>query len=234
MGEFFSGYSGRGVTIAVIDSGVNPAHPHVGGVEGGARISADGATTSDYLDYNGHGTAVAGAIREKAPGALLYALKVFDRNLTTSIDTIIMAIEWAIERRIRVINLSLGTTNAAHREAFERALKRASHEKIILVAPSSMSGQICLPGSLAQACGVECDWEMARDRFGVKRDGDETIFVASAYPREIPGVPRERNLMGISFAVANMTGFVARAVEAHPAAPLSSLKLLLAAAVSDQ
>jgi hypothetical protein len=75
---------------------------------------------------------------------------------------------------------------------------------------------------------------MARDRFGVKRDGDETIFVASAYPREIPGVPRERNLMGISFAVANMTGFVARAVEAHPAAPLSSLKLLLAAAVSDQ
>jgi hypothetical protein len=234
MGELFGGYSGRGVTIAVIDSGVNPTHPHVGGVEGGARISPDGVVTSDYLDYNGHGTAVAGAIRERAPDALLYALKVFDRNLTTNIETIIKAIEWAVERRIRVINLSLGTTNAAHREAFERVLERATREKIILVAASSMSDEICLPGSLAQACGVECDWEIARDRFDVKRDGEEMVFVASAYPREIPGVARERNLKGISFAVANMTGFVARAVEAYPTAPLSSLKQLMAAAVSDQ
>jgi hypothetical protein len=230
MGELFSGFSGRGVTIAVIDSGVNPAHPHVGGVEGGARISSDGMVTSDYLDYNGHGTAVAGAIREKAPDAVLYALKVFDRTLTTSIATIIEAIEWAVERRIRVINLSLGTTNAGHREAFERVLERVTQEKIILVAASTMSGEICLPGSLARACGVECDWEIARDRFDVKRDGGEMVFVASAYPREIPGVPRERNLKGISFAVANMTGFVARALEAHPKAPLASLKQLLAAA----
>ena len=172
MGEYFSGYSGRGVTVAIIDSGVNPSHPHVGGVAGGARINPDGLVTGDYLDYNGHGTAAAGAIREKAPDALLYAVKVFDRNLTTNIETIIKAIEWAVERGVRVINLSLGTTNASHREAFERVLERAALEKIILVAASSMSGEICLPGSLASAVGVECDWEMARDRFDVRRDGD--------------------------------------------------------------
>ncbi len=39
------------------------------------------------------------------------------------------------------------------------------------------------------------------------------VFYASGYPRSVPGMPLERNLYGISFAVANMTGFVARACE---------------------
>jgi len=39
------------------------------------------------------------------------------------------------------------------------------------------------------------------------------MFRASGYPRPVPGVPPARNLHGISFAVANMTGFVARACE---------------------
>jgi len=52
-------------------------------------------------------------------------------------------------------------------------------------------------------------------------------FFASGYPRSIPGVPQERNLNGVSFAVANMTGFVARARQAHPAASLAELEKLL-------
>jgi hypothetical protein len=48
-------------------------------------------------------------------------------------------------------------------------------------------------------------------------DGDRLI-AAAGYPRDIPGVPRERNLKGVSFAVANATGFVARALEACPGA----------------
>ncbi len=64
--EPFARHTGRGVKVAIIDSGVNPAHPHVGGVAGGARISSSEADSSnDYLDYIGHGTAVAGAIRER-------------------------------------------------------------------------------------------------------------------------------------------------------------------------
>jgi len=45
------------------------------------------------------------------------------------------------------------------------------------------------------------------------RTPDRVEFSASGYARPIPGVPPERNLNGISFAVANMTGFVARACE---------------------
>src|SRR5207247_724326 len=118
----FAGYTGRGVKVGIIDSGVNPAHPHVGSVDGGTRItSGEADSTNDYLDYIGHGTAVAGAIREKAPDALLYTVKVFDRALTTNIEAIIKAIDWCIENEIEVINLSLGTVNVEHREKIEAA-----------------------------------------------------------------------------------------------------------------
>jgi len=54
------------------------------------------------------------------------------------------------------------------------------------------------------------DWDLPRGSYDCRK-GNE--FYASGHPRPIPGVPKERNLRGISFAVANMTGFVVRACE---------------------
>ena len=226
--EPFASYTGRGVKVAIIDSGVNPAHPHVGGVVGGARItSGDADASTDYLDYIGHGTAVAGAIREKAPDAQLYAVKVFDRALTTNIEAIIKAIDWCVENAMDVINLSLGTVNIEHRRVIEQAVARATENGTVLVAAREMSGNPSLPGCLPSVIGVVVDWQCARDRYDVNRSDEGPVFIASSYPRDIPGVPRDRNLNGISFAVANMTGFVARAREHAPATSVDQLKRLL-------
>jgi subtilisin family serine protease len=225
--EPFTGYTGRCIKVAIIDSGVNPAHPHVGGVVGGTRITSSEDSTNDYLDYIGHGTAVAGAIREKSPDALLFAVKVFDRALTTNIEAIIKAIDWCIENEIDVVNLSLGTVNVEHREKFEAAVARAAGKGAVIVAAREMSGQPSLPGCLRSVIGVAADWDCPRDTYRVAGRDDDPIFVASAYPRDIPGVPRERNLNGISFAVANMTGFVTRSREFAPNAPVDRLKQLL-------
>ena len=220
--------TGRGVKIAVIDSGVNPAHPHVGGVSGGTRISSNDTTSSqDYLDFIGHGTAVAAAIREKAPEAQLYAVKVFDRTLTTNIEVILKAIDWCIDNEMDLVNLSLGTANNEHRDLMERAAARAVAKGSTLVAAREMSGALSLPGCLPSVIGVGVDWECSRDDYKVKHLDDGPVFIASAYPREIPGVSRERNMSGISFAVANMTGFVARAREFAPEVSSTVLKSML-------
>lgn len=226
--EPFAICTGRDVKVAIIDSGVNPVHPHVGGVAGGARISSSESDSSiDYLDFIGHGTAVAGAIREKAPDAQLYAVKVFDRALTTNIEAIIKAIDWCVENEMDVINLSLGTVNIEHRGVIEQAVARAAEKGTVLVAAREMSGKPSLPGCLPSVIGVVVDWEISRDRYKVNCSGDDLEFIASAYPRDIPGVPRERNMSGISFAVANMTGFVARARELDRDASVDELQRLL-------
>src|SRR5215471_331220 len=106
--------TGRGIRVAVIDSGVHAAHPHVGQVAGGIAFDLAGTLHSDYVDRLSHGTAVAAAIHEKAPDAELYAVKVFDRSLATSVTALVRAVEWAIDADVQLINLSLGTSRPAH------------------------------------------------------------------------------------------------------------------------
>src|SRR5580700_2450330 len=107
--------------IAIIDSGIHPGHPHVGAIAGGVGITL-ASEGMDPIDRLGHGTAVAGAIREKVPDAELYAVKVFDRRLTANIEVILRALEWCRNHRMDLVNLSLGTENPAHRAAFLRAI----------------------------------------------------------------------------------------------------------------
>jgi len=68
-----------------------------------------------------------------------------------------------------------------------------------------------------EVAGVLLDRHCARDEMRLSIDSDGTpVFCASGLPRPIPGVPAERNLSGISFAVANVSGFFARCLEARP------------------
>jgi hypothetical protein len=189
--------------IAIIDSGIHFDHPHVGQVAGAVEITTAGESAregNDAIDRLGHGTAVAGAIREKAPNAELYAVKVFDRRLTANIDVIVRALEWCRRNAMNVVNLSLGTHNPAHRDRFVHAIG----DDLLVVSAAG-----ALPGSLPMVIGVAADPECPRDSFRY-HDG---MFHASPYPRPIPGVPVDRNLHGASFAVANMTGLLARTME---------------------
>lgn len=190
--------TGRGVRVAVIDSGVNPSHPHIGRIAGG--YPAD-----DYIDVLGHGTAVMAAIQEKAPDADYFAVRVFRTALRTGIDSLIQAIDWSIENGMHVINLSLGTANPAHAARFAPLIARAVEAGVVLVAARD-----ALPGSMPGVIGAGLDWDCPRESY-VMKDGE---LFASGYPRPVPGVPVTRNLSGASFAVANASGFVVLAFDA--------------------
>jgi hypothetical protein len=206
--------------IAVIDSGIHDGHPHVGRVAGSVHFTADGEG-SDPVDRLGHGTAVAGAIREKVPAADLFAVKVFDRRLSVNIGAILRALAWCRAERMDAINLSLGTPNEEHRAPLMSAI--ADNGVVISAAH-------LLPGQLPGVVGVAADESCPRDSF--RQHGG--LFLASPYPRPIPGVPPSRNLQGVSFAVANMTGFVARTLQSFPREQLLAGLLGIAPGVAAQ
>ena len=220
---FLNQFTGRGVRVAVVDSGVHARHPHVGGVAQGVAIRDDGSLDEDFADWLGHGTAVTAAIREKAPDAAIVAIKVFWRALSTDILSLVRGIDEGASRGAAVINLSLGTSNAEHRSALEGAVDRARTEGALVVAAIDAGAAEWLPGSLDGVIPVSLDWTCPREAYRLVSSHGRHVIAASGYPRDIPNVPRERNLKGVSFAVANASGFVARALEATPHARLSEV-----------
>jgi hypothetical protein len=212
-----SGRSGRGITVAVIDSGVHVDHPHVGGVAGGIAIEPDGEQHTDYTDRLGHGTAVAAAIREKAPNIDIQVVKVFGRRLSTSTGALVKAIDWAVGQGARLINLSLGTVRGENELVLWASVQRAVEQGALIVSPLEHEGRIWLPGSLEGVAGVILDWACPRDQIRVDSGpAGEGVFVASGLPRPILGVSPENNLKGVSFAAASVTGILACLLEDRP------------------
>ena len=201
------------VRVAVIDSGVHASHPHVGGVVHGFGIDEAGTVHPDFVDRLGHGTAVTAVIREKAPLAEFIAIKVFDRELAATGAALVSACERAIDHGAQIINLSLGTKNRDHEIALERVVRQALDAGAIVVAAGEQDGVRWLPGAVAGVWAVQLDWSLPRYecRITLLPDG-RPIFHACGYPRPIPGVPPERNLKGLSFAVANVSGLAAAAL----------------------
>jgi hypothetical protein len=193
------------VRVAVVDSGINSDHPHVGQVMGGIFFHKEIAS-EDFVDRLGHGTAVGAVIREKAPGAEIYAVRIFKHRLSTDIDTLMRGLDWCLANKMHVVNLSIGTSNQRHRSRLEDFLRRARAHDVFVVSASTL-----LPGMLDGAIGVDADPECDRDAIRFQNG----VYLASPYPRSIPGVPKELNLHGISFAIANCTGLLANILESH-------------------
>ncbi len=147
--------TGKGVSIAVIDTGI-AEHSDLR-VKGGISTLGE-VHTENFRDDNGHGTHVAGIIaacgRDQgllgmAPDADLYAVKALDRYGSGFVSDIIEGIAWATEHRMNIVNLSLGTTEKS--ETLRRAVRKAVAASTILVAASGNSGGTGSPGVLYPA-----------------------------------------------------------------------------------
>ena len=113
--------NGSGVSIAIIDTGIDYNHHEVADAYESGIDFVDGI---DAMDQNGHGTHCAGIAAGRrvgvAPGASLYAVRVLDDQGIGSETNIIRGMEWCIDQGIDVVNMSLGSNY-----------------------PSSMEGELC-------------------------------------------------------------------------------------------
>ena len=138
--------SGAGVTVAVIDSGLDPAHPALAGriaaggwnfIEGNPNVLdvGDGIDNDmdGFIDESvGHGTIVSGLIARIAPGAKILPLRVLDSDGYTTTFTMVRAVYYAIDSGAPILNISMGTT----RETFviADAMSEAQQKGVLIVA----------------------------------------------------------------------------------------------------
>ncbi len=217
--------------IAVIDSGVNPGHSHVQGVSGGHGylLNSKGQIlkVDDYMDGIGHGTAICGILRQKAPFAGLYAIKIFQQELNASALSLIEAMKWAIENRFKIIHLSLGVEDESIARDLEPLCQQAHDKKILILASAKGPDHRIFPAFFQSVIGVYWNHDCEKDDMVFHPDA-RIEFGAHGWPRAIPGMPREQNFSGNSFAVAHVTARASQWVKKFPDKDLAWIKGQLA------
>ena len=204
--------------IGIIDTGVNPWHSHVRGEVRGCRIylAADGSIREDpdFSDPAGHGTAVAGILREALPDAEFFAVRVFEKGLSTYPSLVARGILRAAAEGCDVINLSLAMPPGSNTELIADACAAAQQAGCVLVASGHPGRPGLLPASLPGVYGVVCDDEL--EDFEVTMHGPEPYTCrARGLPRVLDNVPPSANLQGHSLACARVTAYVAQAGTVH-------------------
>jgi hypothetical protein len=201
--------------VAVVDTGVNAWHSHVGGPVAGCRLFLDDCgrirEDADFRDPVGHGTAVAGIIREGHPRAEIFAIRVFD-GAATYPSLVARGILRAAGAGCTVINLSLAVEAGPGSELVADACAAALEAGCVVVASASPMASHPLPASLPGVVSVVADDGL---RFGEVRQLGPRRFAAPGRPRDLGGLPRYANLWGPSFACSRVAVHLARAQSLH-------------------
>ncbi|MER6910881.1 S8 family serine peptidase [Streptomyces sp. NPDC000594] len=185
-----AGLDGTGVTIAVLDTGVDARHPDLAGRVAAARNFTDAPGTEDRY---GHGTHVAsiaagtgvrsGRHRGIAPGARLLNAKVLDDSGGGEDSGIIAGMEWAVAQGADVINMSLGGQDTPEVDPLEASVNALTERTGVLFAVSAGNGgpdagTVGSPGSADAALtvgAVDDDDRLADFSSTGPRIGDEAV-----------------------------------------------------------
>ena len=163
-------FSGRGLVVAIIDSGVNLRDPRLAGAEVEGFSLSMGATShvlvsADHADENGHGTEIAVAVHATAPGAKLVCIKIMDARLRTTADHMAAGIEVATRHGAKVINLSLGTPNMGKALLLRETTAMAVEHGATVLAAAHPKGERAYPADLPETIGVASHPDCPSEKF---------------------------------------------------------------------
>lgn len=207
---------GTGITVAIIDTGIDLSHPDFAGLISPDRYntmdsSTDVSETANGIDDNqdglvdamyGHGTHVAGIVHRVAPGAELLPIKALNDEGEGDVYAVMSAIVWATDHGANVINLSLSSPTDSNSMGI--GVKYAQDHGVVVVAATGNNNTDTPKQYPAATAGV----------IGVASTGpDDTKSPFSDYGSDVsisaPGTDVESTLPGGIYGVASGTSMAA-------------------------
>lgn len=225
--------AGKGVKVAILDTGIDSTHPDLrGAVKGG--YNAVGNSRS-VRDRNGHGTHVAGIIASRknrlgirgiAPEVDLYAVKVLDDRGSGKVSDLIEGIEWAVQNKMDIINMSVGTRE--NNQTLREAVENAARAGVIMVAAAGNNGPspntVLYPAKYPEVISVGA---VSKDRkiadFSARGAEVDVVAPGKDIYSTWPG-GGYRTLSGTSMAAPHVTGVVAQLLSAGAVKSASSIR----------
>ena len=223
---------GKGVKVAVLDSGIELAHPafkgkvdrlHDKDFIGGSMTANEVNTGKGGKNSHGygHGTAVASIILQVAPNATILPVRVLDSEGVGDTATIITAIDYAVDQGAKIINLSLGSPS--HSSALDRAVRDAVRAGVIVVCASGNTGdtKVIYPAANADRTGTaqgrgsvsvgSVNSKLLKSSFSTYGDQLELTAPGEKLTTAFPGGQYSK-VTGTSFAAPVVSGVLALAL----------------------
>jgi subtilisin family serine protease len=225
--------TGKGVKVAIIDTGADLTHPLlkrsiVGGwdfvdndVDPSDKLtsSTTGALRTTINGAYGHGTHVAGIVHLVAPNAQLLIVRVLDANGNGDFVNVAAGVRWAVENGAKVINLSLGA-GVKGVDVLEAALVDARNAGVIVVTAAGNQASLAVdfPGrSDLTICTAAVDANGAGATFSSFNHSDVALSAPGVAIRSTYPGGRYRLWSGTSMSAPFVTGAAALLAEVHPA-----------------
>jgi subtilisin family serine protease len=231
----WGGSTGAGVAVAIIDSGLETDHPALKGrvVESVAvELDAEGETRvvpDDVGDLFGHATACGGIILGLAPEVDLVSVRVLGADLRGKGAAFAAGLEWAIERGVRVANLSLSSRSEALFGTFHSIVDEAYFRNVALVSAANNVRAPSYPSLFSSVFSVAAHAEPDPWRFYYN---PQPPVEWGAWGVDVPVAWKDGGATvatGNSFAAPHIAGIAALVLAKHPTLTPFELKAVLAA-----
>ncbi len=234
--------SGKGVRVAVVDSGVEWDHPALGkSVQGGVVVEYDSRAKNYYRvrpdgkpsDVSGHGTACAGIIHSIAPKAEIYSVRVLGSSMSGRAIQFAGGLDWAIENGMQVVNLSLSTSVEEFFGIFHDLSDQAYFKSMNLVSAVNNLPEASYPSLYSSVISVAA--HDGRDPFLYYYNANPPVeFGAPGIDVRVAWNHRQYLVCtGNSFAAPHITGITALIRAKHPELTPFQVKTVLMACAAN-
>lgn len=238
----WGGAAGKGVRVAVVDSGVEHDHPWLdGSVKGGVIVEYDGRRkdsvriTDDPAprDLFGHGTACAGIIHWIAPEAEIYSVRVLGKDLGGRALQFAGGLRWAMHNGMHILNLSLSTSKPEYYGLFHELADEAYFKNILLVSAVNNIPAPSYPSLYSSVISVAA--HDGKDPFTYYYNPEPPVeFGAPGIDVEVAWVGSSKTTTtGNSFAAPHIAGIAALIRSKHPDLTPFQIKSVLYACASN-
>lgn len=238
----FGGSTGKGVRVAVVDSGVEHDHPAVGNsVKGGVVVEYD-EDAENLIRYEpedmpcdlaGHGTACAGIIHKLAPDAEIYSVRVLGSNMRGRAIQFAGGLDWAIENNMQVVNLSLSTSKEDYFGLFHDLTDQAYFKNMNVICAVNNYPEASYPSLYSAVISVAA--HAGYDPFTYYYNPNPPVeFGAPGIDIDVAWNNKQYvNSTGNSFAAPHITGIVALIRAKHPEITPFQVKTILMACAAN-